>query len=91
MIINKEFIHEDNLYDISNALFQFRKQHKLSLKELSIKTNISQEEIDNLEISQGDINFNTLARLLDFYNQKLPDFANAFPFLPQQYIKKYFT
>lgn len=90
MIINRESIHEDNLWDLSNALFQFRKQKGLSLKEVSIKTNLSQDKIDNFEISQGNINFDTLAILLDFYEQKLPEFIHVFPFLPKEYIAKYF-
>lgn len=91
MIIKKEFIHEDNLCDLSNILFQLRKEKFLSLKEVSLKTNIPQDEIDSLEICQGDINFDTLATLMDFYNLKLPEFANVFPFLPKEYIEKYFT
>lgn len=90
MIIKKEFIHEDNICDLSSSLFQLRRQKGLSLKEVSLRTNIPQDEIDNLEISQNDINFDTLAILLDFYEQKLPEFTNAFPFLPKEYIERYF-
>lgn len=90
MMIKKEFINEDNFYDLSNAFFKFRQEQDLLLSEVSAKTNIPQDEIDNLEISQGDINFDTIAILLDFYGKKLPDFKFAFPFLSKDYIEKYF-
>lgn len=90
MIYKKELLSEDAVVDIAIILFKARAEKKITLDEVARLTSIPKDEIDALETHTADLDFNCIAKLLDFYNIRLTGYSQCFPGLPQEYYYKYF-
>lgn len=90
-IYKKDLLNEDITYDIAEILLRQRQMNGKSLEEVSRDTKIDLLELDSLECGHGDIDFNSLARLLDYYKIKLKTGRSCFPGLPNEDYDKYFS
>lgn len=89
-IYKKDLLNEDITYDIAEILLRQRQISGKSLEEVSRYTKIDLLELDSLECGHGDIDFTSLARLLDYYNIKLKTGRSCFPGLTNEDYDKYF-
>jgi len=84
-------ISNDNIFFIAEKLYKSRLKKQLSLKEVSRLTEIPLPQIDALECMLSEINFLTIAKLLDVYQTTL-NFGPYFCMdLPEAYRNKYFS
>lgn len=90
MIYKKELLCEDARLDIANLLFSARADKGITLDEVAQITSIPKNEIDALETYSTDLDFNYLAKLLDFYQITLEGYIECFPGLSEECYKKYF-
>lgn len=91
LIYKKALLNDDIANDIAELLLQQRKNTGKSLEEVSRNTEVELLELDSLECGQGDIDFNALSRLLDYYGVKIKCGRDCFPGLPQDFYVRYFS
>lgn len=83
-------LHPDIRIEIAILFFNARVKQKLSIENVSKKTNLSVQDIGELETSAQCYDFEKIIKLLDFYQKKLPLSPICFHNLPDDIAKKYF-
>lgn len=89
-LFRRELMHSDTRNELAIELFNARVERKLTLSEVAQQTGLTVEAIDSLECYNSDIDFNEVAKLLDFYQIQLGMNQNCFPGLPEEMGEKYF-
>lgn len=89
MILRKSNENYDFIFEIMSDLFRARLRQGLTLDMVNRATGIEIEEIDNIEIGRGDIDFRKVLELCVFYNIKLSIDPQSIAFLNPDLIKQY--
>lgn len=80
----------DLCLEIALFFFKTRRNSGLSIKEVSLRSKLSINDIDELETQAGCYDFEKITKLLDLYKVKLPMSARWFKKMPKNLADRYF-